>query len=85
MVYIVNKNDEHELISMILDYLNIEYTYCEKTTEEVLDLIESKQYEGIFLDNNYKDYLKSRWFYEKTVARVFYGFGEDGCNTWYLW
>ncbi|MDK9582115.1 hypothetical protein QQA44_04630 [Sneathia vaginalis] len=48
MVYIVNKNDEHELISMILDYLNIEYTYCEKTTEEVLDLIESKQYEGIF-------------------------------------
>ena len=65
MVYIVNKNDEHELISMILDYLNIEYTYCEKTTEEVLDLIESKQYEGIFLDNNYKDYLKRN--YKKTI------------------
>lgn len=69
MVYIVNKNDEHELISMILDYLNIEYTYCEKTTEEVLDLIESKQYEGIFLDNNYKDYLKRN--YKKTYYRLY--------------
>lgn len=69
MIYIVNKNIEHDFIKTILDILKIENSYIELDLDEVDNLINNSEYDGIFLPFTFNEYLKKH--FEKEYNKLF--------------
>lgn len=69
MIYIINKNIEHDLIEKILEYLNISFEYIELNEAELDNLIKSKNYTGLFLAAEFSEYLKK--IFPKKYSKLF--------------
>lgn len=79
MIYIINNSIEHDLIKQILQYLNIEYCYLNYDLYEVEQLINSKEYKGIFLPFSYDTYFQNNFkkMYNKAYNCVDYISNEN--------
>lgn len=69
MIYIVNKNIEHDFIKIILDILNIENRVVELDIVEIENLINNDEYDGIFLPLDFGEYFNKN--FEKEYNKLF--------------